>query len=259
MSTADSGPQSYQTVSVTVALCVVTELTATNAPSPASLTYTIFSLQPTVLDVSSPGFNQVPACGYYLFNTFTWTIPINAPITKSSSNDYQVIVNSANTSQAGPYDVTLSVSALHAATMTTFTKAVSFTVTVVDPCLNTAWAPLSIANASIAAGQAYTWTYSLPAHSAGTTVSDQAICGTPTHTVFKIVNNAQQSQTMVTHTALAGISHKLVADNLDESHVAVQALRLVIDLGNPNYPKKQVDFTLTVTGASCDCTLLSWV
>ena len=42
---------------------------------------------------------------------------------------------------------------------------------------------------------------------------------------------------MVTHTALAGSNHKLVADNLDESHVAVQALRLVIDLGNPNYPK----------------------
>lgn len=53
--------------------------------------------------------------------------------------------------------------------------------------------------------------------------------------------------------------HQLIANNLDESHVAQQSLRLVIDLGNPNYPKKIVDFTLTVTGAACDCTLLSWV
>lgn len=126
MTTPDSGPQTYDTVTVTVALCVVTELTATNAPSVSDLTYTIFSLQPTVLDVSSPGFNQVPACGYYLFNTFTWTIPPSAPITKSSSNDYQVIVNSSNASEAGTYPVTLSVSSLHGATMTTFTKDVSF-------------------------------------------------------------------------------------------------------------------------------------
>ena len=106
-------------------MCVITHLTNTNLPSDTE--YTIFNPTALTIDVSTPGFNQVPACGYYLFKTFTWDIPAGAPaITGSSSNSYGLEVLSTNANHAGTFTVTLNVSAFHGATMVTYTNSVTF-------------------------------------------------------------------------------------------------------------------------------------
>lgn len=83
MVTPDSGDQVFQTVNVVMNYCVITELTP--PVDPTDLAYTVFATSPLVIDLSTPGFLQVPACGYYLVDTFTWTIPSGAPIVQDTS------------------------------------------------------------------------------------------------------------------------------------------------------------------------------
>lgn len=87
--TVDSGTFDYQTLTISIDVCVITHLTPTNLPQ--NTAYTIFNPTPLAIDVSTPGFNQVPACGYYLFKTFTWDIPAGAKaITTNDSNSYAI-------------------------------------------------------------------------------------------------------------------------------------------------------------------------
>ena len=107
--------------------------------SPTTLDYLIFANDPLTIDLSSPGFQQVPACGYYLVETFTWDIPSGAPITENTSGgtSYAIDVASTDPSHDGTYTVTLNLSALYATLVTTYTQSISFTITVTDPCLTT--------------------------------------------------------------------------------------------------------------------------
>ena len=70
-STVDGGNKSFNTVTIDLANCVITSLTP--PPAPTGLTYAIFSANPLEIDLASPGFVQVPACGYTLTETRTWT------------------------------------------------------------------------------------------------------------------------------------------------------------------------------------------
>lgn len=152
-------------------MCVITHLTNTNLPT--NTAYTIFDPTPLLVDVSTPGFNQVPNCGYYLFKTFTWDIPSGAPaITAISDNSYGISVKSTDANHAGTPTVTLNISALHGATLVTYTNSVTFTVTLTDPCLTTIITNFSLPNKSMQTGQSVTWNYQEPTHSAGNTVSD---------------------------------------------------------------------------------------
>ena len=45
----------------------------------------VYAANPLLIDLSTPGFVQTPACGYGLINTYTWTIPAGAPITQDTS------------------------------------------------------------------------------------------------------------------------------------------------------------------------------
>lgn len=73
MSTPNNGNQNWITVTVIVADCVITDLVAATAP--ANKSYTIFATSNLVMDLTTPGFKQNPACGYTLGETRTWTIP----------------------------------------------------------------------------------------------------------------------------------------------------------------------------------------
>jgi hypothetical protein len=79
MSTPNNGNQVWLTVTVIVADCVITDLVAAVAPTNKS--YTIHALSSLVMDLTTPGFQQNPACGYTLAETRTWTIPTGAPLT----------------------------------------------------------------------------------------------------------------------------------------------------------------------------------
>lgn len=78
MTTVDSGDQVFDTVVVDVDYCVITHIQEPDMP--LDLDYKIFAVDDTIIDISVPGFQQVPACGYYLVETITWTIPSDAPI-----------------------------------------------------------------------------------------------------------------------------------------------------------------------------------
>ena len=83
MTTPDSGDQTFDTVTVVLNVCVITHLDPPTMPT--ALTYKIFDSPAHQIDLSTPGFQQVPACGYYLVETFTWTIPSGAPITQNAA------------------------------------------------------------------------------------------------------------------------------------------------------------------------------
>ncbi len=86
MTTPDSGDQTYETIFITVQICVITGMVDPVIPNLAGLSQLVYATSPLVIDVSSPGFVQTPACGYGLINTFTWTIPSGAPITQDTAN-----------------------------------------------------------------------------------------------------------------------------------------------------------------------------
>jgi len=123
--------------------------------TPAATSYLIFATTPLSIDISSPGFQQVPACGYYLVETFTWTIPADSGITQDTDggSNYKLKVDSTTPAHDGTYTVKLELSALYATLVATFTQEISFTVTVTDPCLTTAIAPFTLSAMSMQAGQ----------------------------------------------------------------------------------------------------------
>lgn len=144
MTTPDSGDQQFATVTVTLEVCVIVSLDPPTMPT--TLEYLIFATSPLSIDLSSPGFQQVPACGYYLVETFTWDIPAGAPITENTSGGSRYVIDTASTTPAddGTYAVTLNLSALYATLVTTYTQSISFTVTVTDPCLTTTIAAFTL-------------------------------------------------------------------------------------------------------------------
>jgi hypothetical protein len=156
MTTPDSGDQTFLTVNVVLDLCVIVSLDPPTDPT--DLAYLIFAVSPLTIDLSSPGFQQVPACGYYLVETFTWDIPSDAPITENTSggNTYAVDVASTEPSDDGSYTVTLNLSALYATLVTTYTQSISFTVTVTDPCLTTTYETVTLSQMTFEAGASTT-------------------------------------------------------------------------------------------------------
>ena len=88
----------------------------------------------------------MPACGYYLVETFTWTIPDGAPITENTDggSSYVIDVSSTTPSHDATYSVTLSLSALYATLVTTYTESITFDIVVTDPCLTTSITSFSL-------------------------------------------------------------------------------------------------------------------
>lgn len=120
MTTPDSGDQTFESVTVVLNLCVITHLDPPTQPSDTH--YLIFATSPLSIDLSSPGFQQVPACGYYLVETFTWSGLDNSPITQNTSggNQYAIDVDSTDPDDDATYSVSLHLSALYATLQTTY-------------------------------------------------------------------------------------------------------------------------------------------
>ena len=104
---------SFNTVTITIGVCVITHIDIPDDPSPVS--YTIHALSNLELDLSSPGFVQQPACGYTLTEVIAWTTNPTpaAPISTVGGNAYGLLVASSNNGDAGVYTVTLTNSAAY--------------------------------------------------------------------------------------------------------------------------------------------------
>ena len=70
-STVDEGPLTFNTVTIILNVCEITDLDPPTAP--VDWWHWVHNGQGTV-DISSPGFQQRPACGYTLIEDFEWIL-----------------------------------------------------------------------------------------------------------------------------------------------------------------------------------------
>ena len=131
-------------MNVVLEVCIILSL---DPPTQPTLTdYLIFATSPLTIDLSTPGFQQVPACGYYLVETFSWDIPTGSPIAQNTSggSEYVIDVESTDPAHDSTYSVTLNLSALYATLVATYTQSITFTITVTDPCLTTTYETVTL-------------------------------------------------------------------------------------------------------------------
>jgi hypothetical protein len=134
-----------------------------------------------------------------------------------SGQNYKLTVSSTTNSHAGVYKATLTNSVTYQSQ--SFLPTVAFDVTVTDPCLTTSFTAFTIGTVTPPAthgvitqkaGQTIETNFNEPAHSAGTAVGSQSICGAVTYSVVKRADGA--AQTLVTvQTVTANKVHKLVS------------------------------------------------
>lgn len=93
------------------------------------------------------------------------------PNTSGGSN-YVIDVSSTDPSHDGTYEVTLSLSALYATLVTTYTQSITFSITVTDPCLTTTFETVTLTQMTFEAGSSTTQDFNQPLISAGTAVND---------------------------------------------------------------------------------------
>ena len=136
--------------------------------------------------------------------------------------------------------------------------SITFTITVIDPCLTTVIDPFVINNITQEAGVSVDTVFNEPDDSAGTAVGDQSICGPKTYSVVYRADDS--AQTLITiETISANTQHKLVSYTDLESDEGTHELKLVVSLADSTYPTLVVDFDLTISPATCDCKLLNWI
>jgi len=62
-------------------------------------------------------------------------------------------------------------------------------------------------------------------------------------------------------TVTEGTTYRLTTNTMQEDQVGEHNFKLIVtleNLGKNAYPKLEVPFTVTITPAVCDCTMLSW-
>ncbi len=96
----------------------------------------------------------MPACGYYLVETFTWTGLTGTPITQDTSGgtNYKLNVESTSPTDHNVYTVKLEITALYATLVIEYTQEISFDITVTDPCRTTEIAAFTLNNMAFEAG-----------------------------------------------------------------------------------------------------------
>ena len=191
--------------------------------------------------------------------TRTWTIPSGAPLTFDATK-YILTASSSRGLDDNVYQVSLSESATYGGN--TFSNTVTFSVTVTDPCLTTVITPFSLNSFSLENGKTHTQDFTRPTDSAADAVSKPNICGTRYYTVKETIGGIDVAQTIVTiSTVTADTTYRLTTNTMLESQVGVHSFKLIVtleNLGKVAYPKLEVPFTVTITPAICDCTMLTW-
>jgi hypothetical protein len=159
--TVDEGDLTYQTVTVVIGLCVITHIDPPTAPTAS--TYIIFSGASTYS--MTPDFTQVPACGYDIQHTISWTLPTVDPDTLWTVFTGSSFLESAP--EATHYDLQVdSTSGLtHHQTYTivatdsvqyqeqAFAPSLTFTVDVQDPCRTATIETLVLADMTVILGE----------------------------------------------------------------------------------------------------------
>jgi GTP:adenosylcobinamide-phosphate guanylyltransferase len=255
----------FSTVTVVINVCVITNIDPPN--NPGAQAYKVHALNPININMASPGFVQRPACGYTLTEVFAWSFNPNPapPLQTTNGQPYKLTISSTTNSHAAVYQATLTNSVTYQSQ--SFLPTVAFQVTVTDPCLTTVIAPFTIGTVASGAshgvitqeaGQVIETTFTEPAHSEGTAVGSQSICGAISYTVTKRADGA--AQTLVTiSTVTPNTTHKLTSTTNLETDEGTHELKLTVSLSQTTYPTLTVNFDLVIQPATCNCKLLNWV
>jgi hypothetical protein len=103
MSTPNSGNVSWNTITITMGICVIASIdTPTN---PVMIEYLMF--YPALVTTLTPNFTQRPACGYTITESLAWTIPGGAPLTIDSTNKYKITAVSNDPTKHNSYTLIL--------------------------------------------------------------------------------------------------------------------------------------------------------
>ena len=99
---------SYDTLTITVADCVITDID--KPTNPGAQSYNVHSLTDISLDLVSPGFVQRPACGYVLTESIAWTFNPTpaAPLIITNGEPYKLKIKSAINADAQVYTAKLT-------------------------------------------------------------------------------------------------------------------------------------------------------
>lgn len=196
-STVFDGNIQFNTVTVTVNVCLITHIDLPADPTdPNPIEYVIHALNDITIDLSATGFQQRPACGYTLSENLVWSFnpALAPPIITNANSPYTLLLRSSTNSDAGVYTATLTNAISYQSQ--SFMPEISFQITVTDPCLTTVITSFDLnASNSITqeAGVTVETIFNEPADSAGTAVGDQSICGPKTYEVVYRADKAAQS------------------------------------------------------------------
>ena len=183
-STPDNGDIVFENVLITIGVCVIEEI---HLPTnPGAQEYYIHALSDVTINLSTPGFQQFPACGYTLDETFTWVFdPVdphpNAIVTQTSVNPYIMQLTSTTNSDAGTWTATLMNDVVYQSD--SWLVSISFDVTIVDPCMTTVLTSFSLTDMQMECGQTITQQFLRPDDTAEVAVSSPDICGPRTYEV----------------------------------------------------------------------------
>jgi hypothetical protein len=128
MSTPNSGNVSWNTITITMGICVIASIdTPTN---PVMIEYLMF--YPALVTTLTPNFTQRPACGYTITESLAWTIPGGAPITIDSTNKYRITAVSNDPTKHNSYTLILKDWITYGSQ--NFQPSITFTFKITDPC-----------------------------------------------------------------------------------------------------------------------------
>jgi hypothetical protein len=203
-STIDHGPINFNTITIQISVCEITDLDPPTAPS--GWWHYVFNGAGTI-DMSGTGFVQRPACGYTLIEDFTWTIPagapmapLNNPTTLTSPDVYSLVVESTTPGDRRLYTVALACTATYYTTGVQYSSSVSFELEVKDPCNDSnALTPFTITDVAVEAGLTAERTFNEPTDTQAVALSQSTMCGARSYQILEVIGGIENSQSIVTY------------------------------------------------------------
>ena len=256
MSTPNSGNVNWDTITITVGVCVIASIDMPT--NPGVVEYIMFY---PVKNLSlTPNFTQRPACGYTLTETLTWTIPGGAPITVDSANKYHISAVSTDPTKHNTYSLIFKDFISYGTQ--TFQPQVTFDFKVTDPCRTSVITPITLTTPwEMVLGTIVQQSFTEAPDSAATAHGTATICGPRLYQVLDATNTAS---VLVNVSDLGSGNYKLIATSSDELYEGNQSLTFRVTFANypltanAAYPKADTPFVLKVIPATCDCSLITW-
>ena len=256
-STPANGNIEFKTLTLAIGWCIITGISTPTLPTTAQASYIIFSGTKTL--TLTPAFLQVPACGYAVTETITWTIPTAAPITVTSDKYVLSMVSTNGLAHHAVNKVIMKNKVQYDAQI--WEPSIEFDINITDPCRTSTITAITLTPMTVVLGNEAFQSFTEAVDSAGTSYG-ATVCGAR---LYKILEYSTQKETTVaTVQNLGSGNYKIRAYSTSESDEGTKNLVLHVSFVNyplttsTTYPFAKTDFTLQISQATCDCKLITW-